>query len=43
MRSAEITRETRETKIRLSLCLEGGESGFLTICFIPLLCTGASA
>ena len=24
MRSAEITRETRETKIRLSLCLEGG-------------------
>ena len=24
MRSAEITRETRETKIRQSLCLQGG-------------------
>lgn len=48
MRTAQIERNTKETKINLSLNLDGGEIsintgvGFLTICSIPLQFTEVS-
>lgn len=47
MRTATVERNTKETQIAATLCLDGGEvavstgNGFLITCLPPLRCTAA--